>query len=416
MSGATTFAADDSDFKSRISPAVFASPILVADDQKLNLDLICGYLRHIGFSNLDVASHGALALEKVRANRPELLILDIMMPGVDGLEVCRALRAEAEFADLPILVQTALRGVQDRVEIFRAGATDLIVKPVNRLELIARVGVHLERRLLIRSLRQAGERIERELQAARAMQVALLPSLDHERALARHGLDMASIYTTSSELGGDFWGLIDGGAGAGWPGFYIADFAGHGVMSALNTIQLHTLIQQMAVPPDDPGKFLRLLNAGLHPLLPIGQFATATCVFFDFAANTLSYAAAGSPPPLLRASDGSWHRLDSAGVPLGIARDSEYTTRTVRFERDALMFLYSDALTESLLASDGRLGEDGVQALASGAPCDGARAFLDDVIDRFRAKLAGPPDDDLTGIAVRRTDRDSTRSASGPRE
>jgi len=400
MSPATALQADDREFSSRISPVVFASPILIADDQALNLDLICAYLRKIGFTNLHVATDGATTLEQVRTNRPDLLILDIMMPGVNGFEVCRALRADPQFADLPILVQTALKGIQDRVEIFRAGATDLIVKPINRLELVARAGVHLERRLLIRGLRQASERIERELQAAREMQAELLPSRDHERAMAQHGLDVASVYATSSELGGDFWGMLE--LGGHRPGFYVADFAGHGVMSALNTVRLHTLIQQIASVPDDPGSFLRLLNGSLTQLLPTGQFATMICVSFDLAGDSMSYAAAGSPAPLLRAPDGGWQLLDSRGVPLGIAHDAEYTTRTVPFARDGLLFLYSDALAESPLADGTRLGEAGVRKLTAEATFGGAREFLDDVIGRFRARLAEPPSDDLTGVAIRR--------------
>ena len=405
---------DDTEFRNRISPEVFASPILIADDQTLNLNIISAYLRKIGFTNLDVATDGDMALEKVRANRPDLLILDIMMPRTDGYSVCRTLRADPEFADLPILVQTALKDVHDRVEIFRAGATDLIVKPVNRLELIARAGVHLERRLLIRSLRQTGERIERELQAARDMQNELLPTLEQEGVMLARGLDVASMYTTSSELGGDFWGMID--TEDGKPGFYVADFAGHGVMAALNTVRLHTLIKQLPPVPPDPAMFLRLLNDALARLLPIGQFATATCVFFDPAEGTLSYASAGSTAPLLHLPDGAWQLLDSAGVPLGIMRGAAYTTRTQPFPPDALLFLYSDGFAESPLDTGERLGEDGICTLADDAPRDDAKCFLDDVVERFRARLNRPPIDDLTGIAVRRTDGALRHASSIERE
>ncbi len=403
----TTLAAapprDDGAFRNRISPEALGASILVADDQSLNLSLVCAYLRNIGFTRLDTATDGVMALEKVRAKRPDLLILDIVMPGLDGYAVCRALRADPDFAELPILVQTGLKGTEDRLEIFRSGATDLIVKPINGLELGARASAHLERGLLIRGLRQNAERIAQELRAATEMQVELLPSHAQQRALARHGLDLASSYTASSELGGDFWGLID--AGPDRAALYVADFAGHGVTAALNTVRMHTLVRQMPAPHRDPATFLAQLNGALAPLLPTGQFATAACAIVDPAARTIAVAAAGTPPLLLRAPDGHWQALDGTGLPLGIVGDATYTTHMLPFEPDALMFLHSDALAEVPLRGRVRLGDDGVRALARAAPADDARRFLDHVLGRFRARLDGPLTDDLTAIAIRHAGR-----------
>lgn len=391
---------DNAEPAQRLGPAALKVPILIVDDDPLSREVVVGYLRNSGFTNIDVAKDGAVALEKVRATCPALVVLDVMMPVMDGFEVCAALRAEEKFQDLPILALTALEGIRERVEIFRAGASDVVIKPVHPLELIARASVHIERRLLMLGRRRALERIERELSAARAMQLALLPDTRNETRLLPHDFELASQFSTSSELGGDFWGLLNFADGR--IGVYVADFAGHGVMAALNTIRLHTLVQGLRVLPADPGEFLNLLNQHLVPLLPVGQFATMICVCFDQAGESTRYAAAGSPAPLLRVNGKGWRMLDSAGVPLGVTADAVYPTRTAPFAAGDLLFLYSDAFAETPLAAGGRLGEIGVKTLVETAPSHSAESFLDDVVGRFGSAIVEHPSDDLTCLAIRR--------------
>ena len=105
--------------------------ILIADDQALNLSLISAYLRKIGFTNLDVATDGALALEKVRANRPDLLILDIMMPELDGYETTREIRRrEGDERHTPIVAMTASTLPDDRERCMAAGMDYHTGKPI----------------------------------------------------------------------------------------------------------------------------------------------------------------------------------------------------------------------------------------------------------------------------------------------
>lgn len=131
---------------------IFGSRILVVDDQVLIRELIRAYLNAGGYRNLSFAEDGDEALEKIEEEKPDLVILDLQMPRLGGLDVCTAVRATPHQADLPILVQTAADSPEDRARIFAVGATDMVGKPINDAELLARVGIHLQNRHMLRQL------------------------------------------------------------------------------------------------------------------------------------------------------------------------------------------------------------------------------------------------------------------------
>ncbi|HAH10890.1 MAG TPA: hypothetical protein DCL54_16665 [Alphaproteobacteria bacterium] len=398
---ATAVVNENRTLKARLNPEVLSSSILIVDDQEINLDFMSAMLADVGFSNIRLARDGLSALELIEADPPDLLILDVMMPIMSGIDLCKHLRRDPRLAELPVLVQTGLSTVHDRIEIFGAGATDLILKPINGLELISRVSLHVERKLLIEGLTRSRDRLATELSAARDLQFDLLPSAQEQSALLqRFGLDLASTFSPSSELGGDMWGLLqrsDGGIGV-----FIADFAGHGVQAAMNTFRLHTLLQDVRQLPGRPGELLTDLNRRLRHLLPVGQFATMTCAAIDPRRQTLSWASAGSPPPLLKLDGEDWKDLASAGLPLGIDDSTAYETHETAFPAGAALVLYSDALSETPTSSGERLEDQGVRNLLRGSEGESnSQAALSTVLAKFQAMLSGPLCDDLTTIIIR---------------
>lgn len=385
----------------RLAPDVLDASILLAEDQKVNADFITTILRDVGFRRIRVARDGREALRLITEAPPDILVLDVMMPILSGLAVCRTLREQPQFDDLPILVQTGLSSVHDRIEVFRAGATDVILKPINGLELVARVSLLIERKQLVRRLMQTRDRLQSDLLAAHDVQLSLLPQAEQLVALrAQRRLDLAARFEPSSELGGDFWGLMR--LGPERVGLYVADFAGHGVEAALNTMRLHTIVQDIPEGIQSPADVLVHINARLKRLLPAGQFATMTCVFLEQRTATLSWASAGAPPPLLWSPHGGWQGLDSAGVPLGVASEAAYGARTTAFPEGAVIALCSDALSETRRPDGSRLEDAGVAALFAAAdPLRPAAAILDSVLEGFHARIEPPVTDDLTVIVAR---------------
>src|SRR5262249_27629194 len=150
--------------------------------------------------------NGQAALGMLEGFAPDLILLDLSMPIMDGFTFCEQLRKIAVYKSVPVIVETAMTGMEERRRAFDCGATDFITKPVFQEEMVARVRLHLQNRFLLKSLSDYYARVSAELDTARAMQQQIMPS-DHALALKLSGfpLDVASHFQPTSELGGDIW-------------------------------------------------------------------------------------------------------------------------------------------------------------------------------------------------------------------
>ena len=174
--------------------------------------------------------------------------------------------------------------------------------------------------------------------------------------------------------------------------------------AALNTFRLHSLLFDEQLDAGDPATYLETLNARLVELLPEGQFTTLFYGIIDRARHRLDYAAAASQNPLIIGPDRKdLEYEDSSGLPLGLFEDSVYENHRVAFPRGASLFLYSDALTESMMIDGERFGEDGLLGLVRKCLVSHPRhAFLDTLLERFGERAVRPLKDDLTAVCVTR--------------
>lgn len=386
------------------APDLSRGRVLIVDDNRVNRNLLIAFLEHGGIRHIEQAEDGEDGLAKLASFKPDLVLLDLMMPHVDGFEMCRRLRTDPRWTSLPVLVQSSLNRSEDRARAFAAGATDYVSKPLNAVELMARVRIHLRKIALLRSLEQFRRRAEAELELARRMQERLMPPPERLTEVERtHGIGIAAHFAPSSELGGDFWGMqpLEGGRLS----VHLVDFSGHGVGAALNTFRLHAICQQLAaVAPDadfDPSLRLAQINRRLCQLLPCGQFATMLVGVIDPAAGEFRYASAGSTRPMTWGpGDGEPVLGESAGLPLGLLASADYVVRTLPLPPGGRLFLYSDAAIE---VPDGNdvLDDLGLARLVRRrlAMLDG-KGFLDAVLDDLRA--CGPIEDDLTALVMTR--------------
>ena len=382
---------------------ILGCSLLIADDDPLCRRLVAGILQKQGFKSLRFAEGGVSALQQIESLRPDLILLDMQMPDLSGLDVCRRIRAQPALIDIPILMQTATVDRKQMGGLFAAGASDFLSKPINPSELIARVITHLERRSLLRELRDYQERTSGELDAARRMQLELLPSTSAQEAMAGStGLRIASYFRPSSEIGGDIWGMLPINTSAF--GIFIADFTGHGVTAALNTFRLHALIHEYRHLHGDPTAFLVALNERLVRLLRLGQFATFLYVVIDHGAGRLRVASAGAPPPILITGwQGCSQLIEASGAPLGIAREMQYELHERAFPHGSTLLLYSDGLPENPDRHGHRIGEAGL--LEAIDACD-ASSTPDQLVKRVCAAAGIQADaalpDDTTVISIDR--------------
>ena len=376
--------------------------VLIVDDSRFNRQILARFVKWAGVSHIEFAADGQEGLEKLESFAPDLILVDMGMPRLGGIEMTQRIRQNPAYADLPILIQTTLNSDQQRVACFKAGATDILSKPVNPGECIARVRLHLEKLQLIRDMRTFRERVESELKLARAMQASLVPDARKiQKVTEPRGFTIESLFEPSSELGGDFWNIFEYSPTA--LGVINVDFSGHGINAAINTFRLHTIIDRTPAQGRQPGEWLAEVNAALKDVLPMGQFATCFYGIFETENDTLTYAAAGAPSPILGRPDGTIELLDASGLFMGVSKRTVYEDRMVPFPKGSFLFTYSDALIEETVPGKQELGELGLKAvvekLMATKPAQPMKMLTEQYFNDYKAPPLG---DDLTCIWLAR--------------
>ena len=268
------------------------STILVVDDSPTNLQVMVRTLQGTGHRIL-VAKDGATALDVARRGAPDLVLLDVMMPGIDGFEVCRRLKAEPATSRAAVIFLSARGEVSDKVSGLVLGAVDYITKPIQGEEVLARVATHLSRLHLERALRDSRDRLDKELAGAARMQQLLLPP----EMPAHASVSFAAHYETSRHAGGDYYDIVP--LGPDRFGIMVADVSGHGAPAAIVMAMIRAVLHTHPGPPDDPPSVLHYINRHFRFLWDTAMYATAVYAVLDVAARTVRLSSAGHPPPLL---------------------------------------------------------------------------------------------------------------------
>jgi serine phosphatase RsbU (regulator of sigma subunit)/CheY-like chemotaxis protein len=372
----------------------------VVDDTPSNIQSLAATLKPAGYQVL-VATNGQQALDVMAKVRPDLILLDIMMPIMDGFEACANIKANADWHDIPIIFLTAKTETADLVKGFELGAVDYVSKPFNAHELMARVHTHLTVDRLRTSvseknaaLEKAQQQMSAELDLARAMQVAILPS----RFPVAVGCDGAARMLPATTMGGDFYDFIE--LPGGRIGLVMADVSGKGVPAAFFMAVARTNLNALAATASGPADCLQRTNDVLLTQNPMDLFVTVFYAVFDPATGVLTYSNGGHNPPLLRRANGQVEMLTSAaGLVLGMFPAS-YDEETVQLAPGDTLVLYTDGVTEAFnvevqMYEEARLVErvrdDG------GATARGLVTAIFDSVIGFSG--AAPQSDDIT-VAV----------------
>ena len=370
--------------------------ILIVDDVADNVEILVNALR--GEHKLSVARDGQSALRLVETNPPDLVLLDIMMPGIDGYEVCRQLRATAATRDLPVVFLSALEDLAHKARAFEMGANDYLTKPFDPLEVKVRVRSLLKAKAYADAVREAAER---EMGVAREIQRGILPA-DVTAPVRGTGLAIHAIMEPARHIGGDFFEVLR--AGDGRLVVAIADVMGKGVPAALFMAMSMTLLRSLAKQHEDPAEILRRLNDDLVAYNPRRLFVTMACLVFDLTAGTVSGANAGHCPLILVPPSGAPRLvLRSSGTVLGLFPPRAYTAERIELEARDVVVLYSDGVTEAERANDDQFGEERLLRFLAGCAAAEPKAAVDALLAEVRRFADGAPqNDDLTILAIRK--------------
>lgn len=374
--------------------------ILVVDDHRQNVDLLARHLDGLGYA-VATADSGPEALERVAAGRPDVVLLDIAMPGMSGLEVLRRLRAEPATADLPVILVSGRDTTEDVVEGLKLGANDYVTKPINMPILQARLETSTVLKRSRDELKQTAllqaaaiERTALELQAAGEVQRSTLP----RTPLDTDTLAIAWSYEPITEVGGDLLDVIP--LPGGRTLLFVADAMGHGVQAALVVSTVKATLAAHLLEADDLPILMGLLDLAVGDLFA-DRFVTAAACVVDPESRTLRYVVAGHPPVLI-SGPGGVVALHAGGLPLGTGLSMGLEGGEIALDPGAGILLYTDGLTDAQGPTGAQFGIAAlVETFArhSSTDPDAMVRGIRDALEDFQGPVPLP--DDLTILAAR---------------
>ena len=324
--------------------------ILIVDDTPLNIGVISGALKDSYKTKVATNGEKALALASAE-EKPDLILLDIMMPGMDGYEVCSRLKADPATSEIPVIFLTGQTSAEDETRGFEVGAVDYVHKPFSPAVVKARVRSHILLREARAQLASQLLALNTELEMARQIQLSILP-----HAIPRLAdLDIAAHYLPMTSVAGDFYDFIQ--IDDKHIGILIADVSGHGLPSALIASMLQVALTGQTAHAPEPGKVLVGLNRAFCGKFT-HNFVTAAYVYVDLANNLMRYAGAGHPPMLQwRNSTGKATQVLENGLVLGIIEEANYEALEFLLEPGDRYVLCTDGILEAANSAQEQFGQ-----------------------------------------------------------
>jgi sigma-B regulation protein RsbU (phosphoserine phosphatase) len=404
--------------------------VLVVDDDAFNRESLSRRLSRRNFEvETAVDGQAALdALEEAEGKKAfDLVLLDVMMPGLSGLEVLQRLRQTRDAIDLPIIMATAQDASSDVVEALGMGANDYVTKPLDFPVVLARVETQIALRRAVQrtkalekdltrqnaELVEAARRSRREMDLAAKVQATYLPK---SPAMQTRSARFDWLHRPCEALAGDSLNICQ--LSDEHVAFYLFDVTGHGVAASLTAVSAARLL----TPADDPNSILverangDPLCAPGCPVSPDGvarqlntrfaftgetmQFLTLFYAVLHEPTRSLSYVCAGHPPPLLVRRGQPLTELETTGSPVGLQNDCE--SRTLQLAPGDRLLIYSDGAIEAINPSCELFGVRRLQTLvASFAPDLPPDAALEAVVSALADwRKNDPAEDDLSLLLV----------------
>ena len=369
--------------------------VLLVDDAKANLDILVEGLKHD--HKLSLALNGEIALQIAVRTPPDLVLLDIVMPGMDGYEVCRRLRKMPETAEVPIMFLSSLEEVQNKTRGFEVGANDYLTKPFEMLEVKARVRSLLKAKAYSDAVK---EQIASELRVAREIQMGMLP---HDFAPFEHayGVSFGAVLEPAREVGGDLYGVC--ACGQDRLVVFLGDVSGKGIPASMFMVRAISLARLLAREIAEPERILARLNDELATDNPSGMFVTFLCAVFEPKTGRLTLANAGHCRPLIL-HDGQPVRwaVKNLGTALGFEPGLEFERTELTLMPGDALILYSDGVSEAFNPQDECYGTERLLVDAAEFSNHSAPNISKSLLGKVRA-FAGsaPQSDDIAIMALK---------------
>ncbi len=400
--------------------------ILIVDDDESGREALRRHLKHKGFSTL-IAGDASSAMESVSAHHPDLVLLDVMMPEISGMDLLSQLREQYDATQLPVIMTTALNQSQEIVEAMRLGANDYVTKPLDFAVVLARIQTQLKLKQTVaqvlalerdlsqrnyelqranKDLSEATERTRQELEAAAKVQEAFLPTAPPVVG----SLKFAWAFRPCAELAGDALNVF--AFDAQNVGLYVLDASGHGVPAALLAISATHLLSlsdgsdsilidadHEDSRPASPASVAEHLNRKLAWNPAAAQFLTIFYAVLNATTREFTYVSAGHPGAIRCDQNGKSQLLEGTDLPIGIGES--YQQHSIRLQPGDRVYLYSDGITEAMNGERAQLGVERLQKIIEKNCGMSLQQSIDGILRQVEAWTSdSPARDDISILAV----------------
>lgn len=377
-----------------------------------------GYIVHC-------ADGAAQADERLRENEFDLILLDIMMPNVDGFQYLRQIRERWDAAEMPVIMATAKTDSEDIVQALKSGANDYVTKPLDFQVVLARINTQMRLKGMTQQLAEAHRLLKEDLERAARFQQSQLPS----REVAVSGCQFAWTYLPCDALGGDFLDIIP--LDQARTAFYVLDVCGHGtpaaLMSAAAARALSVTHDESSIvakwtkkgfmrgnrleimPPDE---VTARLNRQFELDIEDGKYFTIAYAVIDTEECTLTYTLAGHPPGVLVSASGELRPLPCEGIPVGVLAGDDITEdsfqrRLVDVAPGDRVYFFSDGLLEEVNSDGEQFGENRLHETVTMTRGDSLQESVDRVLEVIREFCDHRPfADDMSILALEVTGKE----------
>jgi sigma-B regulation protein RsbU (phosphoserine phosphatase) len=381
--------------------------LLVVDDNEDNRYTLTRRLTREGYTNLTTATNGREALDLLQSKPFDLVLLDIMMPDMNGYEVLEHMKAGGELLDIPVIMISALSEIDSVIRCIELGAEDYLPKPFNATLLRARIGATLEKKRLRDEVRASLARLEHEMDAARKLQMGMLP-----RIFPAHTPEQpVAVYASmepAREVGGDLYDCFY--AAPHIFCFLVGDVSGKGAPAAMFMARARSLVRmatelwrRLAPESMTPAPIAEVVNRELCQNNRDRMFVTLFLGFLDTRSGVLTYVNAGHLNPYLLHGADAIERVDGKPeLPLAVRAGAVFRDASVTLLPDEALFVFSDGVIEAMNVAEEFYGADrlevGLRPAANLTPEEIVHAIKRQV-DAFTG--VAPKADDVTILALR---------------
>lgn len=373
--------------------------IVIVDDNATNLLIIEKILQKAGYTDLVMVSSAKELYHVLDMDAPskaevpvDLILMDMMMPEIDGVEACRTVQADERLKDIPIIFVTAVGDSNKLAEALDAGAIDYVMKPINKVELLARIRSTLRLKYEKDWHKERDKRIKYELDLAKQVQRSVLSN-----PLKEEGIQISAVYKPSSELAGDFYAWYP--IGPKRYGIILLDMMGHGISSSLVCMYIYSALKDTITNICDPEGVMQELNCRMNQLHKsdnlINYYFTAIYMVLDTERRTIDYVNAGHPTGIALL-DGEVKLLTEGSCAIGFFEGIEIVQGSISYEQEAKIALFTDGLSEWLDNEE----SDGVAQIREGLKASTSHD-PDGLIEHiYPYAKTGTPQDDMCLVMV----------------